>query len=173
MKTIAVFASGNGSNFEALAAACADGRIAARIALMVCDKPGAFVNERAARYGIPTFTFNPKEYPSKADYEREIVRRLRAERVELICLAGYMRILSDVVLEAYRDRIVNADAFAYGVKVFGVTIHYVNGELDGGRIIAQRAFEYLGSDPEELEARVHAVEHPLYVETVAKLVAEQ
>lgn len=146
MKTIAVFASGNGSNFEALAAACADGRIAARIALMVCDKPGAFVNERAARYGIPTFTFNPKEYPSKADYEREIVRRLRAERVELICLAGYMRILSDVVLEAYRDRIVNihpsllpafkgahaiADAFAYGVKVFGVTIHYVNGELDG------------------------------------------
>ena len=90
MKTIAVFASGNGSNFEALAAACADGRIAARIALMVCDKPGAFVNERAARYGIPTFTFNPKEYPSKADYEREIVRRLRAERVELICLAGYM-----------------------------------------------------------------------------------
>lgn len=66
-----------------------------------------------------------------------------------------------------------ADAFAYGVKVFGVTIHYVNGELDGGRIIAQRAFEYLGSDPEELEARVHAVEHPLYVETVAKLVAEQ
>ena len=158
MKTIAVFASGNGSNFEALAAACADGRIAARIALMVCDKPGAFVNERAARYGIPTFTFNPKEYPSKADYEREIVRRLRAERVELICLAGYMRILSDVVLEAYRDRIVNihpsllpafkgahaiADAFAYGVKVFGVTIHYVNGELDGGRIIAQRAFEYL------------------------------
>jgi phosphoribosylglycinamide formyltransferase-1 len=150
MKTIAVFASGNGSNFEALAAACADGRIAARIALMVCDKPGAFVNERAARYGIPTFTFNPKEYPSKADYEREIVRRLRAERVELICLAGYMRILSDVVLEAYRDRIVNihpsllpafkgahaiADAFAYGVKVFGVTIHYVNGELDGGRSI--------------------------------------
>lgn len=65
------------------------------------------MNERAARYGIPTFTFNPKEYPSKADYEREIVRRLRAERVELICLAGYMRILSDVVLEAYRDRIVN------------------------------------------------------------------
>ena len=172
MKTIAVFASGNGSNFEALAAACADGRIAARIALMVCDKPGAFVNERAARYGIPTFTFNPKEYPSKADYEREIVRRLRAERVELICLAGYMRILSDVVLEAYRDRIVNIHPSLLPA-VFGVTIHYVNGELDGGLIIAQRAFEYLGSDPEELEARVHAVEHPLYVETVAKLVAEQ
>ena len=158
------------------------------VVLMVCDKPGARVVERAAAHGVETFVFAPKEYASKADYEREIVRLLDAAGVELVCLAGYMRILSDVVLEAYRDRIVNihpsllpafkgahaiADAFAYGVKVFGVTIHYVNGELDGGRIIAQRAFEYLGSDPEELEARVHAVEHPLYVETVAKLVAEQ
>ena len=188
MKTIAVFASGNGSNFEALAAACADGRIAARIALMVCDKPGAFVNERAARYGIPTLRSTPKSTLRKPTTNRRSSAGFGPKEVELICLAGYMRILSDVVLEAYRDRIVNihpsllpafkgahaiADAFAYGVKVFGVTIHYVNGELDGGRIIAQRAFEYLGSDPEELEARVHAVEHPLYVETVAKLVAEQ
>ena len=188
MRTIAVFASGNGSNFEALAAACADGRIAARVALLVCDKPGAFVNERATRYGIPTFTFNPKEYSSKGAYEQEIVRRLQAEGVELVCLAGYMRILSEVLLEAYRDRIINihpsllpafkgahaiADAFAYGVKVFGVTIHYVNGELDGGKIIAQRAFEYEGNDLDELEAKVHAVEHPLYVETVARLAAEK
>lgn len=186
MKTIAVFASGSGSNFEALAAACADGRIDARIGLMVCDRPGAYVNERAARYGVPAFTFSPKDYASKADYEREIVRRLREAGVELICLAGYMRIVSDVLLEAYPERIINihpsllpafkgahaiADAFAYGVKVFGVTIHYVNGELDGGRILAQRAFPYEGDDVGELEAMVHAVEHPLYVETVARLVA--
>lgn len=185
MKTIAVFASGNGSNFEALAAACADGRIAARIALVVCDKPGAYVTERAARCGVPTFTFSPKEYPSKAAYEEEIVRRLRDAGVELVCLAGYMRILSEVMLDAYRDRIINvhpsllpafkgahaiADALHYGVKVFGVTIHYVNGQLDGGRIIAQRAFAYEGCDLEELEATVHAVEHPFYVETVARLV---
>ena len=188
MKTIAVFASGNGSNFEALAAACADGRIAARIALMVCDKPGAFVNERAARYGIPTFTFNPKEYPSKADYEREIVRRLRAERVELICLAGYMRIVGDVLLEAYGGRIVNIhpsllpafrgahaieQALEYGVKVFGVTIHYVDATLDGGKIVSQRAFGYDGDDIAELEARIHAVEYPLYIETINKLLKEQ
>ena len=187
MKTIAVFASGNGSNFEALAAACADGRIAARIALMVCDKPGAFVNERAARYGIPTFTFNPKEYPSKADYEREIVRRLRAERVELICLAGYMRIVGDVLLGAYGGRIVNIhpsllpafrgahaieQALEYGVKVFGVTIHYVDATLDGGKIISQRAFGYDGDDIAELEARIHAVEYPLYIETINKLLKE-
>lgn len=145
------------------------------------------MNERAARYGIPTFTFNPKEYPSKADYEREIVRRLRAERVELICLAGYMRILSDVVLEAYRDRIVNIHpsllpAFKGACHCRCLCLRRQGLRRDDplcerrarrGRIIAQRAFEYLGSDPEELEARVHAVEHPLYVETVAKLVAEQ
>lgn len=186
MKTIAVFASGNGSNFEALAAACAEGRIDARIGLLVCDRPEAYVNERAARYGVPTFAFRPKEYASKGDYEREIVRRLREAGVELICLAGYMRIVSDVLLEAYPERIINihpsllpafkgahaiADAFAYGVKVFGVTIHYVNGELDGGRIVAQRAFPYEGDDVGELEAMVHAVEHPLYVETVARLVS--
>ena len=188
MRRLAVFASGSGTNFEAIVTACERGVLDAEVVLMVCDKPGAKVVERAAAHEVGAFVFAPKQYASKADYEREIVRRLRAERVELICLAGYMRILSDVVLEAYRDRIVNihpsllpafkgahaiADAFAYGVKVFGVTIHYVDAELDGGRIIAQRAFEYLGSDPEELEARVHAVEHPLYVETVAKLVAEQ
>mgnify|MGYP000498870878 CR=1 FL=1 len=188
MRRLAVFASGNGTNFEAIVSACERGELAAGVVLLVCDRPGARVAERAAAHGVEAFVFSPKEYASKADYEREIVRRLDAAGVELVCLAGYMRILSDVVLEAYRDRIVNihpsllpavkgahaiADAFAYGVKVFGVTIHYVNGELDGGRIIAQRAFEYLGSDPEELEARVHAVEHPLYVETVAKLVAEQ
>ena len=63
------------------------------------------------------------------------------------------------------------DAFEYGVKVYGVTIHYVNNELDGGRIIAQRAFDYKGSDPDELEAMVHAVEHPLYVETIGELIA--
>lgn len=187
MKTIAVFASGNGSNFEALAAACADGRIAARIALMVCDKPGAFVNERAARYGIPTFTFNPKEYPSKADYEREIVRRLRAERVELICLAGYMRILSDVVLEAYRDR----------SSIFILAVACVQGGACHCRCLCLRrqglrrddplcerrarrgpdhrpaGFRVSGERSGRAGSRVHAVEHPLYVETVAKLVAEQ
>ncbi len=187
MKKIAVFASGNGTNFEALAAACADGRIDGRIVLLVCDKPGAYVLERAARFGIPTFVFRPKEYASKADYERQIVERLRSEGVEWIFLAGYMRILSEVMLEVYRGRIVNihpsllpafkgahaiADAFAYGVKVYGVTIHYVNGELDGGKIIAQRAFDYTGNDLDELEAKVHAVEHVLYVETAARLLKE-
>jgi len=187
MKRIAVFASGEGSNFEAIAAACERGAIAAEVALVVCDRPGARVTERAAARGIACFAFAPKEYASKADYEREIVRRLDQAGVELVCLAGYMRIVGDVLLGAYGGRIVNIhpsllpafrgahaieQALEYGVKVFGVTIHYVDATLDGGKIISQRAFGYDGDDIAELEARIHAVEYPLYIETINKLLKE-
>ncbi|MCH5334346.1 MAG: phosphoribosylglycinamide formyltransferase [Alistipes sp.] len=182
---IAIFASGSGTNFEAIAAACAEGRIDAEPVLMVCDKPGARVIERAERRGIETFVFSAKDYASKADFEREIVALLDSRGVQLVCLAGYMRLIGDVLLEAYGGRIINIhpsllpafkgahairDAFEYGVKVFGVTIHYVDASLDGGRIIAQRAFAYEGDDIDELEAMIHAVEHELYPETVNKLI---
>ena len=168
-----------------IAAACERGAIAAEVALVVCDRPGARVTERAAARGIACFAFAPKEYASKADYEREIVARLDAAGVDLVCLAGYMRILSEVLLGAYGGRIVNIhpsllpafkgahaieEAVAYGVKVYGVTIHWVDATLDGGRIIAQRAFAYDGDDVHEVERRVHEVEHELYVETIDKLV---
>ena len=185
MRRLAVFASGSGTNFEAIATACERGEIPARVVLMVCDKPGAGVVQRAAGHGVEAFVFAPKEYASKADYEREIVRRLDEAGVELVCLAGYMRILSEVLLGAYGGRIVNIhpsllpafkgahaieEAVAYGVKVYGVTIHWVDATLDGGRIIAQRAFAYDGDDVREVERRVHEVEHELYVETIDKLV---
>lgn len=184
MKNLAIFASGSGTNFEAIAQACADGVIDARVALMVCDKPGAAVVGRAERFGVESFVFTPRSYASKADYEKEIVSRLAAAKVDLVCLAGYMRIVGDVLLEAYGGRIINIhpallpsfkgahgirDAFEYGVKVFGVTIHYVDATLDGGRIIAQRGFEYYGDDIDEVEARIHAIEHQLYPETINKL----
>ena len=103
----------------------------------------------------------------------------------MVCLAGYMRIVGDEMLRAYGGQIINVhpsllpafrgahaigQALAYGVKVFGVTIHYVDAELDGGRIIAQRAFPYEGGDLAELEAMIHAVEHSLYVDTIKKLI---
>lgn len=184
-RRLAVFASGSGTNFEAIAAACERGALDARVVLMVCDKPGARVIQRAADHGIETFVFSAKEYPSKADYEREIVRRLDAAGVELVCLAGYMRIIGEVLLGAYEGRIINIhpsllpafrgahafkQAFEYGVKVYGVTVHYVDATLDGGRIIAQRAFEYPGRDVAELERMIHATEYPLYVETIGKLI---
>ena len=183
MRRLAVFASGEGTNFEAIAGACERGELPARVVLAVCDRPGARVVERAAAHGVECFVFSAREYASKADYEREIVRRLDAAGVELVCLAGYMRIVGDVLLGAYAGRIVNVhpsllpafrgahaieQALAYGVKVFGVTIH----QVDARRIIAQRAFAYEGDDAAELERLVHAVEYPLYVETIRRLLDE-
>lgn len=181
---IAVFASGDGSNFEAIADACHRGEIDAEVALMVCDKPSAHVCARAERMGIPAFVFSPADYASKAEYERVIANRCRRAGIELICLAGYMRIVGPTLLDAFAGRIVNLhpsllpafkgaraieQAFDCGVKVFGATIHYVDESLDGGRIIAQRAVHYDGGDLAEVTAMIHAVEHALYIETIKKL----
>lgn len=183
-KRLAVFASGEGSNFEEIARACIDGRLDAELALMVCDRPAANVVQRAARLGVESFVFNPKDYSSKAGYEAEIVRRMDALGIDLVCLAGYMRIVSDVLLSAYQGRIINIhpsllpafrgaraveQAVEYGVKVYGITIHYVNSDLDAGQIIAQKAFEYDGDDPEEVHRLGQQIEHKLYIDTIAKL----
>ncbi|MDE6095680.1 MAG: phosphoribosylglycinamide formyltransferase [Muribaculaceae bacterium] len=186
-KRIAIFASGNGSNFEAIAKACADGRVDAEVALCVTDRPGAYVTERAARFGVPVVEFRPRDYASKADFETMLLTRLREKEVDLICLAGYMRIIGDVLLEAYEGRIINihpsllpafqgADAIGqameYGVKIYGVTVHYVDHTLDGGKIISQAAVQYEGNLREELEPMIHAQEHVLYPATVQKILKE-
>lgn len=185
MTKLAVFASGSGSNFEAIAEACRSGRIKAEVALMVCDKPSAGVIARAGRYGVETFVFSPRDYASRDQWESIIADLLDSRGGELVCLAGYMRIVGRVLLERYRDRIINihpsllpsfkgahaiADAMAYGVKVYGVTIHRVDETLDGGRIISQRAIDYDGDDADQLTEMIHAVEHELYIETINKLI---
>jgi len=188
MTRLAVFASGNGSNYEAIAQACADGRLDAEVVLLVVDKPCALVIGRAEKFGTQTFVFNPRSYASKADFETEIAGRLDAAGVELVCLAGYMRIIGDVLLTRYAGRIINIhpsllpaftgahaveQAVEYGVKVFGITIHWVNQVLDGGKIIAQKAFEYEGSDPDEVHRIGQVIEHKLYIETIDKLINEK
>lgn len=185
MKRLAVFASGSGTNFQAIAEACADGRINAQVVLMVCDVPGARVIERAENFGIESFVFSPKSYACKADFEREIVARLDALKVDLVCLAGYMRIVGSTLLDAYEGRMINIhpsllpsfkgahaveDAVKYGVKVYGISIHWVSAELDGGKIIAQKAFEYDGDDPAEVHRLGQVIEHQLYIETINKLI---
>ena len=185
MKKLAVFASGSGTNFEAIASACADGRIKdAEVALMVCDKSGAAVVARAARHAVRSFVFDPGSYACKGDYEREIASLMDSLGIDLVCLAGYMRIVGPTLLEAYEGRMINIhpallpsfkgahaveDAVAFGVKVFGITIHWVSSELDGGKIISQKAFEYDGSDPAEVHALGQPIEHQLYIDTINKL----
>lgn len=183
-RKIAVFASGYGSNFEAIVRAAKSGQIDCEVALLVCDKPSAHVVQTAKELGVKSFVFSAKDFSSKQDYEAMIVEQLKAADVELVCLAGYMRIVGEVLLNAYSGRIINLhpsllpsfkgaraieQALEYGVKIFGATIHYVDASLDGGKIIAQRAIPYEGRDLEELTAMIHAIEHSLYVETIDKL----
>ena len=185
MKKLAVFASGNGTNFDAIADAVQQGQLNAEIVLVVCDRPLAPVIEKARRRGIEVLAFASKEFGSKAEYETMIIERCRQAQVEFIALAGYMRILSPLMLAAFPQRIVNihpsllpafkdkdaiGQAIAYGVKVMGVTIHYVDETMDGGQIIAQRAFDVLPQwSHEEIEQQVHAIEHELYPQTLRQL----
>ena len=187
MKNIAIFASGSGSNFEALALACENGKISAKIALLVCDNKNAFVLQRAKNHNIPIFLFNAKNYASKNEYETEILSELTKNQIDIICLAGYMRIVGETLLNAFPQKILNIhpallpsfkganaieDAFNFGVKVFGVTVHLIDNTIDGGTIIAQRAFEYHGSDRAEVEQKIHAIEHELFPQAVQKIISE-
>ena len=184
MKRIAIFASGSGTNFEALVN---EKYKNGEIVLLICDKPEAYVIERAKNHNIASFVFNPKDYAKKSEYEALIVEKLNELGVDLICLAGYMRICGKTFLAAYEGKIINIhpallpsfkgahgilDAFNYGVKVYGVTIHYVDSGMDSGKIIEQRAFYYDGNDIEELESKIHAVEHELYPLVVKRMCEE-
>jgi len=182
---IAVFASGSGSNFQAIQEAIELGELKAEIALMVTDKPKAFVVQRAEKAGIPIFAFNPKDYPSKESYETLISDELKKREVEWIVLAGYMRLIGPVLLSAFRGRILNihpsllpafpgkdaiGQALSHGVKVTGATVHFVDEGMDTGSIIAQRAVNVIEGDRELTERAIHEVEHMLYKETLIKLI---
>lgn len=187
---LAVFASGSGSNFQAIVEATRDGRLAgADVALVVCDKPGAYVLERADRLGVAKFVFDPRAYPDKAAFEQEIVRELQQRDISFVVLAGYMRLVGPVLLSAYEGRMINLhpsllpaflgkdairQAYEYGVKITGVTVHFVDAGLDTGPIIAQRAVPIEPADTlETLTARIHAVEHQLLVEVLQDVVADR
>lgn len=182
---IAVFASGNGSNFQALVDAVTAGKLDVAIELLVCDKPQAKVVERAAQAGVNSFVFRPKEYDSREAYEAEIMRRLQEREIDLIVLAGYMRIISSTLVEPYFGRIINIhpallpafpgvngiqQAIEYGVKLSGVTVHFVDGGMDTGPIIAQRAVEVSNDDTvDTLGDKLHRIEHELYPAVIAAI----
>ena len=184
MKNLVVFASGNGSNFEAIAKACINNKIDAKVLLLVCDKKDAYAIKRAELLGIESFVVSPKDFPSKDDYEKAIADKLSSYNIDLICLAGYMRIIGNELLSRYEGIIINThpsllpsfrgkdaieQAMDFGVKVYGITIHYVDSSLDGGKIIAQKSFEYRGDDIEYLKKRLLKIEHKLYVDTINEI----
>ncbi len=182
---IAIFASGSGSNFQAIVDAINQNKLEAHVALLVCDQPNAFVLERAKKLQIDTFIFQAQNYPSKEAFELEIVEQLQQKNVELIVLAGYMRIIGNTLLTHFPDRIINIhpallpsfpgahgirDAYDYGVKVFGVTVHYVDAGVDTGKIIEQESFHYSeGMTVEDVENEIHKIEHTIYPKVIQKI----
>lgn len=185
---IAVFASGNGSNFEALAAAAARGELGGEIVALLCDHPGAFALERAKRFGIEALTPPTGPFRTKLADERPWLDALAERRVGLVLLAGFMRRLHAPILSAFANRLLNihpsllpsfpgldaiGQAWRHGVRVTGCTVHLVEDALDAGPIVAQSAVEVgEGESLESLEARLHAAEHALYPAAVRRFLTE-
>lgn len=185
---IAVFASGQGSNFAALVQAQQEGKLGGgSIELLVSDKPEAPVAQRAEEAGIPALLLRPKDFAGRELYEAAIVAELQRRDIGLVVLAGYMRLISPVLLEPYAGRIINihpsllpafagkdaiGQALDYGVKLTGVTVHFVDGGMDTGPVIAQRSVEVKpGDTADSLAERIHQVEYGLYPEVVAAFAA--
>ncbi|KMY48387.1 phosphoribosylglycinamide formyltransferase [Peribacillus loiseleuriae] len=185
MKKIAVFASGNGSNFQAIVDAVKAGTLAADICLLVCDKESAYVLQRAEKENIDSFCFVPKSFHDKAAFEQEIVKQLKLRNIEFIVLAGYMRLIGPTLLQEYPEAIVNihpsllpnfpgkdaiGQAFDAGVKVTGLSIHYVDAGMDTGPIIAQKEIGVLANDTRDrLQERIQQAEHTTYPEVLQQL----
>ncbi|WLD93737.1 phosphoribosylglycinamide formyltransferase [Alkalihalobacillus sp. AL-G] len=186
MTKIAVFASGSGTNFQAILDAIDNGALHANVALLVCDKPGAAVIERAEKKNIPTFAFYPKEFPSKQAFESLILEELKQAEVQLVVLAGYMRLIGETLLSELEGKIINlhpsmlpafpgkdaiGQALDSGVSETGVTVHFVDRGMDTGPIIEQKTVPIYESDTkEDLEQRIHKVEHELYPQVIQKLI---
>ncbi len=182
MKNLGILLSGRGSNFEAIAANVSAGRIPdAPIAVVISNKPDAGGLEIARRLGLTTLVI-PSKGKEREDHDREVVAALKKHKVDLICLAGYMRLLSPWFVQQFPQRILNIhpsllpafpgleaqeQAYAYGVKVTGCTVHFVDEELDHGAIIVQKAIPVLDSDDEHtLSARILEQEHIAYSEAI-------
>ena len=182
MKNLGILLSGRGSNFIAIADSIDAGRVAdARIAVVISNKPDAPGIATARQRGLNALAF-PFKGKLREEHDREVVAALKQHNVDLICLAGYMRLLSPWFVQQFPQRILNIhpsllpafpgleaqeQAFAYGVKVSGCTVHFVDEELDHGAIIVQKAVQVLdGDDERSLAARILEQEHIAYTEAI-------
>jgi phosphoribosylglycinamide formyltransferase-1 len=182
MKNIAILVSGRGSNFVAIADSIDDGRIPdARIAIVISNRADAPGIETARKRGLRAVVI-PSKGKAREDHDREVVAALKEQKVDLICLAGYMRLLSPWFVQQFPRKILNIhpsllpafpgleaqqQAFAYGVKVSGCTVHFVDEELDHGAIIVQKTVPVLDTDDEHtLAERILEQEHIAYTEAI-------
>ena len=182
---LGILISGTGSNMKSIVAACEAGEVPAEVAIVISNRADAPGIHWAADHGLETAVLSHKDCASREDHDRAVVDRLRSASVDWVCLAGYMRLLSAVFVDAFPDRILNIhpallpsfpglhgqqQAWEYGVKVSGCTVHLVDLELDHGPIVVQRSVPVLqGDDEERLAARILEQEHVAYPEALKAL----
>lgn len=178
MINIGVLASGRGTNLQAIIEAIEEGKIKGEIKVVVSDHPNACALKRAQQYLIDTRYIDFKEFKNREDYDKEIIKILKEKKIDLVVLAGYMRILSSYFIRTYKNRIMNIhpallpsfiglhaqkQAVEYGVKVSGCTVHFVDEGIDSGPIILQKAVEVCDDDTEEsLAEKILEEEHQIY-----------
>ena len=178
MINIGVLASGRGTNLQAIIEAIKEGKVEGRISIVISDNPDAHALERAEQNNIETEYINFKSFKNREDYDKEIMECLKEKDIDLVVLAGYMRILSSYFIKMYKNRIMNIhpallpsfpglhaqrQAVEYGVKISGCTVHFVEEGVDSGPVILQKAVEVKDDDTEEsLAERILKEEHQIY-----------
>jgi phosphoribosylglycinamide formyltransferase-1 len=187
MLNLGILASGRGSNFQSIIDEIEAGKLNASIKLLIIDNPNAYAIERAKKHSIEYLYINPKEFSSKDDFFRKIADELKARNVELVILAGFMRIVRKPLIDAFPNRIMNIhpallpsfaglhgqkQAVDYGVRISGCTVHFVDEGMDTGPVIIQAAVPVSPEDTEEtLSARILKLEHRIFPEAI-RLYAE-
>jgi phosphoribosylglycinamide formyltransferase 1 len=172
---LGIMASGNGSNFESVAEAIKNGELAAEIQVLIYNNPSAKAAVRAENWGVPSVFLDHRKYKNREEFDGEIVQTLRQYDVEWVIMAGWMRLVTPILIDAFPDKIINIhpsllpsfkgvnaveQAFAAGVKIAGCTVHLVCLEMDSGAILMQAAVPVLPDDtPETLHARIQVEEH--------------
>ena len=180
---LGILASGNGSNFEAIAQAIKAGQLAAQIQVLIYNHPEAKAAVRATHWGVPAVLLNHRDYKSREDFDRQIVKTLQQYNVEWVIMAGWMRLVTPVLINAFTNKIINIhpsllpsfkgmraveQALAAGVKITGCTVHLVSLEMDSGPILMQAAVPVLPDDtPETLHARIQMQEHRILPTAIA------
>ena len=184
---LAVFASGRGSNFSAIAKAIKQNEIKAKLRILVCDQPQALVIKRTQILGVQVVLVKRQDFSSRLNFETAIIQRLKNYKIDLIVLAGFMRLLSPDFVKRYRNRIMNIhpsllpafkgcqairDAFQARADSTGVTVHFVDKEVDHGPIILQQKIKIRNKDTlASLEKRIHSLEHKLYPQAIKLFVS--
>jgi phosphoribosylglycinamide formyltransferase-1 len=184
-RNIGVLISGRGSNLQAIIDAIRDGRLDARLAIVISNRSDAYGLERAREAGVDTLVRDHKAWPSREAYEAVLVEDLRARNVDLVCLAGFMRLLGATFVSAFPNRILNIhpallpsfpglhaqrQAIEHGVKISGATVHLVDTNLDAGPIVMQAVVPVSDDDTEDsLSARILEAEHRIYPEAIQKI----